>query len=175
MMAFNKLADCDFVVVDTPGNDTFLSRTAHSFADTVITPINDSLIDLDVLVHIESKNHGRARPSIYAEALWEQKKNRIIRDKKEIDWVVVRNRLSSIHSHNKSQMKTLLDELQKKIGFRQATGFSERVIFKELFLSGQTLFDMSKNDLSLSHIAARQEMRSLMDKLGIASSEAAAV
>ena len=167
MDSFKILSYCDFIIVDTPGNDTFLSRTANSFADTVVTPINDSLIDLDVLVHIDQKNNGRARPSIYAETLWEQKKSRIIRDKKEIDWIVVRNRLSNIQSNNKSHMKILLNELEKKIGFRQATGFSERVIFRELFLSGTTLFDMDESKLSLSHVAARQEMRSLMHNLNI--------
>jgi cellulose biosynthesis protein BcsQ len=38
----------DFVVVDTPGTDSYLTRLAHSMADTLITPLNDSFVDLDV-------------------------------------------------------------------------------------------------------------------------------
>src|ERR1700740_1515916 len=39
----------DFIVIDTPGNDSYLMRLAHSMADTLVTPINDSFLDFDVL------------------------------------------------------------------------------------------------------------------------------
>lgn len=32
----------DFVIIDSPGSDMYLARLAHSFADTLVTPINDS-------------------------------------------------------------------------------------------------------------------------------------
>ena len=35
---------CNFVVMDCPGSDNYLSRLAHACADTLITPINDSCL-----------------------------------------------------------------------------------------------------------------------------------
>jgi chromosome partitioning protein len=96
--------------------------------------------------------------------VWEQKKQRAIRDGGSIDWIVLRNRLSSIHSRNKEEMGKVLRALSKRIGFRLIDGFGERVIFRELFLSGLTLLDMKESNapLSLSHIAAKQELATLI-------------
>src|SRR5476649_326522 len=38
----------DVVVIDSPGSDTYLMRLAHSMADTLVTPLNDSFVDFDV-------------------------------------------------------------------------------------------------------------------------------
>ena len=56
----------DFVVVDTPGNDTFLMRLAHSMADTLVTPINDSFLDFDVLATLDPINFTVTGESHYA-------------------------------------------------------------------------------------------------------------
>lgn len=97
-------AACDFVVIDTPGNDTYLSRLAHSFADTVITPINDSFVDLDVLASVDGRTMEIVKPSIYAEMVWEQKLQRAKRDGRSIDWVVMRNRLSNIDARDRKSV-----------------------------------------------------------------------
>ncbi|MGL5784454.1 MAG: division plane positioning ATPase MipZ [Alphaproteobacteria bacterium] len=164
---FEELAHCQFIVLDTPGSDTFLSRQAHSYADTLITPLNDSFIDLDLLVRLESSPDNMVRPSTYAEMVWEQRKQRAIRDGGTIDWIVVRNRLSSTRTRNRDQMDQVLGLLSKRIGFRLGGGFGERVIFKELFLSGLTLVDLDKagSTLTISHVTARQELRFLMGML----------
>src|SRR3954470_23342820 len=44
----------DFIVIDTPGNDSYLMRLAHSMADTLVTPINDSFLDFDVLGTVDA-------------------------------------------------------------------------------------------------------------------------
>jgi chromosome partitioning protein len=165
--AIQERSQCDFIVIDTPGNDTYLARYAHSFADTLITPMNDSFIDLDVLSNINSETLEVTRPSIYAEWVWEQKKQRAVRDKGSIDWIVLRNRLANIHSKNKEKMDLVLQKLSKRLAFRLLEGFSERVIFKELFPKGLTLVDLKHTNqpLSLSHISARQELRSLMKEI----------
>src|SRR6185369_762144 len=124
----------DFIVIDTPGSDTYLSRLAHAFADTVITPINDSFVDLDVLANVDGHTMKIVRPSIYSEMMWEQKLERAKRDGGSIEWIVMRNRLSNIDARNKRHMTTVLSELSRRIGFRAAPGFSERVIFREMFL-----------------------------------------
>jgi chromosome partitioning protein len=162
---------CDFVVIDTPGNDTFLSRLAHSFADTIITPINDSFVDLDVLASVDGRTLEIMKPSIYSEIVWEQKLQRAKRDGGSIDWVVMRNRLSNLDAKNKRFMAKVTKELSRRIGFRVAAGFSERVIFRELFLQGLTVLDVIEANanvkVSMSHIAARQEVRELLKTLNI--------
>ena len=163
--AFEKLRSCDFLVIDTPGNDTFLSRTVHSYADTLITPINESLIDIDVLVRVNQGDSRTMRPSIYAEMVWEQRKLRAIRRERPIDWIVVKNRMSPLYSNNRKNVNTILDALSRRLGFRLSNGFCERVIFKELFVSGLTLLDLEAQgiDLNISHVAARQELRELIN------------
>ncbi len=162
----------DFVVIDTPGNDTYLSRLAHSFADTIITPINDSFVDLDVLASVDGRTLEIVKPSIYSEIVWEQKLQRAKRDGGSIDWIVMRNRLSNIDAKNKRFMAKVTMELARRIGFRAAPGFSERVIFRELFLQGLTVLDVMETanvKISMSHIAARQEVRDLLKTLNIDS------
>ena len=168
------MAANDFVLIDSPGADAFLSRLAHSFADTIITPINDSFIDLDVLALVDGQTLKIIRPSIYAEIIWEQKMKRAKRDGGSIDWVVVRNRLSNIDARNKRFMTQVLGDLAKRIGFRAAPGFSERVIFREMFLQGLTVLDVmeSGGSVSMSHVAARQEVRDLLKLLNIPAVEA---
>ena len=166
----------DFVVVDSPGSDTYLARIAHAYADTVITPINDSFVDLDVLAHVDGQTMKVVRPSIYSEMVWEQKLTRAKRDGGSVDWIVMRNRLSNIDAKNKRHMTQALDELSRRIGFRVAPGVSERVIFREMFLQGLTVLDVlaakTNISLSMSHIAARQEVRDLLRTLRIPAVDA---
>lgn len=157
----------DFVVIDSPGNDTFLSRLAHSYANTIITPINDSFVDLDVLANVDGHSFKIVKPSIYSEMIWEQKLKRAKRDGGSIEWIVMRNRLSNINAKNKLLVTQVLGELSRRIGFRVAPGFSERVIFREMFLQGLTVLDImhaggANVAVSLSHVAARQEVRDLL-------------
>lgn len=159
----------DFIIMDTPGSDTFLSRIGHSFADTLITPINDSFIDLDLLATVDPDDLSVIKPSIYAEAVWEQRKQRMIRDQGAIDWIVMRNRLGHTQARNKRDIERIVEKLARRIGFRIAPGFGERVIFRELFLKGLTLLDLKDDpdtpSLSMSHVAARQEVRALVSAL----------
>lgn len=162
-----QLQDCDFIVIDTPGNDTPLSQAAHARADTLVTPLNDSFIDLDVIMRLKGLGEKKILPSPYAEMVWQQKKTRLMRDRTKVDWIVVRNRLSSLMSRNKQEMGEALKLLSERLGFRVAEGFNERVIFRELFLQGLTLLDQAHltKDLSLSHVAARQELRDLVSAM----------
>lgn len=161
----------DAVIIDAPGSDNQLSRLAHSYADTLITPINDSLIDFDVLAHVDGHTMKILAPSHYSEMVWEQKKCRAERDQGSIDWMVVRNRISSLDTHNAREVNRLVGELSKRIGFRVVPGFSERVIFRELFLVGLTILDLKDvggvKALSPSHHAAREEVMTVVNALGV--------
>ena len=159
----------DYLVIDCGGSDNFLGRLGHAHADTLVTPLNDSFVDLDMLALIDSETLAIQRPGVYSELVWESRKQRAIRDRGSIDWIVMRNRLSALDARNKREMGRVLEKLSKRIGFRFAQGFSERVIFRELFLKGLTLLDLAEAEpeapLSLSHVAARQEVRMLLEAL----------
>lgn len=157
----------DVVLIDTPGSDTPLSRAAHGEADTLVTPLNDSFVDLDVIGIVEPDTMKASRPSHYAEMVWNQRTRRAARGKPACDWIVMRNRLSNLDARAKRDMERLLAELSKRFGFRVIAGFGERTIYRELFLHGLTILDAARpgdeGQLSLSHIAARQEIRTLIE------------
>lgn len=163
----------DFLVIDTPGSDNFLSRVGHSYADILITPLNDSFVDLDVLAKINPDDHSVIRPSQYAQMVFEQKMARAKREglNKTFDWIVMRNRMGHLESKNQQAMDEAVAMLAKRIGFRTAPGFSERVIFRELFLDGLTLLDLRNAKtgvrMNMSHVAARQEVRGLLQAIGL--------
>lgn len=159
----------DLVIVDTPGSSTASSSAAHGQADIVITPINDSFIDMDLLGQVQNDDCNQITPGIYSQVVWSQKLKKAKQDGKEIDWIVLRNRMSNIEARNKQNVERTLGILAKKFGFRICSGFSERVVFRELFTKGLTLLDIMKTDEkpTASHLAARQELRSMINELGV--------
>lgn len=161
---------CDFVVIDCPGSHTRLSQIAHSLADTLVTPLNDSFVDFDMLARVDPQSFAILGPSVYSEMVWKARQARSQAGLPPVDWVVARNRVSAQQMHNKRKVGGALDRLAHRIGFRVITGFSERVIFRELFPSGLTLLDLrsaGSEKLSVSNIAARQELRDLMKGLNL--------
>ncbi|MFV2034620.1 MAG: division plane positioning ATPase MipZ [Halocynthiibacter sp.] len=160
--------DSDFILIDCPGSHTRLSQVAHSLADTLITPLNDSFVDFDLLARIDVETDKILGPSVYSEMVWNARQLRAQAGLPPIDWVVVRNRLAAQQMHNKKKMGDALDNLSKRIGFRIAPGFGERVIFRELFSRGLTLLDLRDigvKQMNISNVAARQEVRELMKAL----------
>ncbi len=173
--AIDALSDCDFIVLDTPGSDSHLSREGHAHADILITPLNDSFVDLDLLGRIDLETNKLLSPSKYSEMVWDQKKLRMQRGEGSIDWIVMRNRLASLDSRNKRNMDQALNDLSRRLGLRLVAGFSERVIFRELFLKGLTLLDIREQGtdvtLTMSHLAALQEVRNLLRAIGVERQE----
>lgn len=158
----------DFIMIDCPGSHTRLSQVAHSLADTLITPLNDSFIDFDLLARVDYETGKVKGPSIYSEMVWNARQLRAQAGLKPIDWIVLRNRLGAQQMHNKKKVGAALEDLSKRIGFRVAPGFSERVIFRELFPRGLTLLDLKDtgvDQLNISNIAARQEVRDLLREI----------
>jgi len=159
----------DFIVIDTPGSDTLLSRQAHAAANTLVTPMNDSFVDFDLLARIDPETFEVKAPSLYSDFVWECRKKRMLARLPALDWVVMRNRISSTDARNKRRLSKALDALAQRIGFRVAPGFGERVIFRELFPMGLTMLDLPQAGLdigfSMSHVAARQEVRQLLRTL----------
>ncbi len=169
MAALDSVKDSyDFVLIDCPGSHTRLSQLAHAQADTLITPLNDSFVDFDMLARVADEGSKVLGPSVYSEMVWSARQLRAKQGQDPMDWIVLRNRLGSQAMINKAKMQTAVENLAKRIGFRVAPGFSERVVFRELFPRGLTLLDLRDvggRQLSISNIAARQEVRELMKAL----------
>ena len=166
-------AEADVILIDTPGGDTLLSRTAHGLADQIVTPMNDSFVDFDLLGQIDPVTLELLKPSIYSESVWEARKHRAITEGRHatIDWIVVVNRMAVAAARNRQRLEERMEKLARRVGFRIGPGLRDRVIYRELFPFGLTVADLS-NDVrpvavSLAHVAARQEMRNLMLALGL--------
>ncbi len=156
------------LVIDTPGRDSPLARRAIARADTLVTPINDSFVDLDLMGQVDAETFKVTRPGVFAETVWKARQARARADGQPVDWVVLRNRLSTLEARNRKRVGAALEELSKRIGFRVAPGLSERVIYRELFPKGLTLLDMDAlEEVSMSHVAARAELRALVEALGL--------
>lgn len=162
----------DFVLFDTPGRDDPFARHVATGADTLVTPLNDSFVDFDLIGQVDAETFKVRRLSFYAELIWEARKKRamatIQEKRREMDWVVVRNRTQHVEARNMRRLDQALTELSKRVGFRIANGLSERVIYRELFPSGLTLLDKGHlGELGTSHLVARQELRALIAALGL--------
>jgi chromosome partitioning protein len=167
----------DFVVFDTPGRDDEFARHAATAADTLVTPLNDSFVDFDLIGQVDAETFKVRRLSFYAELIWEARKRRAMatleeRQRtglgREMDWVVVRNRVGHVEARNQKRIDQALTELSRRVGFRIANGLSERVLYRELFPSGLTLLDKGQlGELGTSHLVARQELRSLVGGLNL--------
>ena len=156
----------EFILIDTPGRDDPLARAAIAMSDTLVTPINDSFVDLDLIGQVDPERYTIRRPSFYAELIWDARKARARTDGGTVDWVVLRNRLQHLEARNMRRVAGALAELSKRVGFRVIPGLSERVIYRELFPKGLTLLDIEHlADVGIGHVAARQELREMVSGL----------
>ena len=162
--------DYEFVVIDTPASDSYLMRLAHSLADTLVSPINDSFIDVDVFSRVHHDRAKRGAIAHYADLVLEARRRRRQVDAGMIDWVLLRNRVASIQSNNAKQIATSIARLATELQFRTAEGLHDRVIFRELFPIGLTALDPIEDGarggiLTNSQLAARDEIAGLLDTL----------
>jgi len=164
----------DFIVIDTPGRNSYLGRLAHSMADIVITPLNDSFIDLDVLGTVDPQTLAVTGTSHYSEMVREARLQHHQRDNVSTDWIVLRNRLSMLGSRNSRLVEQGLAELSRRLHFRQVEGLSERVIFREFYSRGLTALDSKLLGArpTASHVAALIEIERLLNAVGLRGSAA---
>ncbi len=163
----------DFILIDTPGGDTAVSRLAHGRADLIVTPMNDSFVDFDMLGVVDPVTLEVTRPSLYAQTVWEARKQRAATAGKSLDWVVLSNRMATTEARNRKRVADRMHALSRKTGFRTGPGLRDRVIYRELFPFGLTIADLSAQvrpvPVSLTHVAARQELRALMHFVGLSA------
>ncbi|MDB5671087.1 MAG: ATPase [Alphaproteobacteria bacterium] len=172
----DRLAEqADVVVVDTPGRDDPDARKAMLRADTLVTPINDSFVDLDLIGQVDAETYRVRRPSFYAELVWNSRTQRAKTHGATVDWVVLRNRMQHIEARNMRRVGEALNELSRRVGFRVIPGLGERVIYRELFPKGLTLLDLAQlGEVGIAHIAARQELREMIAGFGLPQEQASA-
>ncbi len=160
----------DFIVIDTPGTDSYLMRLAHSVADTLVTPINDSFVDFDMLGQVDPETLRVLGEGQYATMVREARRKRRQIDGATTDWIVVRNRLSENGPRTRQVIARALKELAASLGFRPADGLAERVVYREFFPRGLTALDDLDGLLlgrtpSLGHLGAREEVNSFLRQL----------
>jgi chromosome partitioning protein len=169
----------DVIVIDTPGHDSYLMRLAHGMADILITPLNDSFVDLDVLGSFDPDSFGVTGVSHYANTVEQARHQRLVSGHAATEWIVLRNRLSMLTTRNKRLVGAGLKELSGRLGFRCVDGLAERMIFREFFLRGLTaLDDLDEGTLgtrpTLSHVTARQEVENLLRAMNLGQPVASA-
>jgi chromosome partitioning protein len=165
-------ANCDFLIIDNPGRDDPFARIAVENADTLVTPMNDSFVDFDLIGQVDAETFKVKKLSFFAELIWEARMKRsrmtLEQQRPEMDWIVVRNRTGHVEARNQARLQKALTEMAKRVGFRVTQGLSERVIYRELFPSGLTLLDKGQlGELGTSHLVARQELRALVKALAL--------
>ena len=171
--AVERLAQsCEFIVIDTPGHDNYLTRRALAMADTLVTPLNDSFVDFDVLASVDPETFGVTGTSHYAQMVEDARCQRQLLEQATTDWFVLRNRLSNLGSRNKRLMAAGLEELSQRLNFRCVDGLAERMIFREFFPRGLTAFDdLDEGTLgtrpTMSHMTARLEIENLLEAMGL--------
>ena len=163
-------ADHGYIVIDTPGHNSHLSRLAHAMANTLITPLNDSFVDLDVLGNVDPETFSVTGINHYASIVEDARRERQAAGKPDTDWIVLRNRLSMLTSRNKRFVGDALDDLSQKLGFRCIEGLAERVIFREFYPRGLTAIDeIDEGTLgtrpTMSHATAQLEVQNLLSAL----------
>jgi chromosome partitioning protein len=166
----------DFIVIDTPSGVQHLSLIAHGMADSLITPINDSFFDLDVLVAMESSDL-EPQLSAYANMVWRALEARSKVSGRATDWIIVRNRLEAVESNNQRQITVVLDVVQRKLGFRIARGLMERPAYREFFAAGLTVFDFAEGaegsaESGRINSLARVEVENLIREIGLIENDA---
>lgn len=167
----------DIVVVDTPGGHTPLSKSAHLQADILVTPLNDSFVDFDMLGTIDPVTLKVLKPSTYSRVVHDSRRRRADYGR-ELDWVVLRNRLAATETRNRERVGAGIQALADQIGFRVAPGLRERVAYREMFPFGLTVADLSyglrHTSVSVPRKAVQEEVQALLATLGLIEPDPAA-
>ncbi len=154
------------VIIDLPGSKCELLDTALLRSQMLVSPINESFVDLDVI------GTSKGLPGPLTEAVLLARQQREEAGLRPLRWTVVRNRLSTLYSRNTAAVDERLRALADQFDFDIGPGLTERVVFRELYDEGLTLLDaMDHQDVkpTLSTVAARSELRAVMETLALPS------
>jgi len=134
-------SECDFIVIDAPGHDCAIARRAIALADTLVTPVNCSLIDLAALGRIDPVTMGLREPGPFASLVAGLRRERAQLGKPDLNWIVLKNRRRSQERTQQARIDTILNAMGGGLDFQVGKGLNERVAYRELFLYGLTQLD----------------------------------
>jgi chromosome partitioning protein len=164
----------DFIIIDVGGHDSAIARKAIFMADTIITPVNDSFIDLDMLGRIDPRTGELKTLGNFARLVEHLKEPGLALRAKPLDWVVMQNRSRNFATKNERKILDALEKTAPVAGFRIVPGLRERVTYRELFPLGLTLFDLPAlrdegHDLGKMQPTARAEIWAMLRALNLPS------
>lgn len=158
--------ECAFIVIDVGGHDSPIARRAISLADTIVTPVNDSFIDLDMLGRIDPRSGELKTLGTFTRLVAHLREPGLAVRAQPIDWVVMQNRARGMTTKNEVKFLTALTNIAPEAGFRLIPGLRERVVYRELFPIGLTLFDLPLiPKLGRAQTAARAEISAMIEAL----------
>ncbi|WP_309621522.1 division plane positioning ATPase MipZ [Novosphingobium sp.] len=156
--------DCDYVVIDAAGHDSPIARRAIALAELLVSPVNSSFVDLDLLGRFHPVNGRLLGPGCFAAMVAELRAARSDAGLPALDWLVLQNRKRRDTSHNQGKVDSALRRLAPRLDFRLGAGLSERVAYRELFALGLTHLDLRRiPDLARSTPIALSELDALLD------------
>jgi chromosome partitioning protein len=159
-----------FIIIDVGGHDSPIARRAIFMADTIVTPVNDSFIDLDMLGRIDPRTGELKVLGNFARLVEHLKEPGVALRAKPLDWVVMQNRARSLGTRNARKIEEALNKIAPVAGFRLIPGLRERVTYRELFPMGLTLFDLEAiPKLGRMQSAARDEIWAMLRALNLPS------
>jgi len=158
--------DCDVLVIDVAGHDSSIARYAMGLADTLVTPVNGSLMDLALLGRFDPITRKLKEPGCFAQLVLELREERQRRGMRPTDWVVMKNRLRDSENRQQDRIDHALEQLAPALGFRLGQGFGERVTYRELITFGLTHLDRKFfPKLTRTDFCTSEEILQLIDDL----------
>ena len=159
-----------FIIIDVGGHDSPIARRAIFMADTIVTPVNDSFIDLDMLGRIDPRTGDLKILGNFARLVEHLKEPGVALRPKALDWVVLQNRSRNFATRNERKVLEALEKIAPVAGFRLVPGLRERVTYRELFPMGLTLFDLEAiPGLGKLQPNAREEIWAMLRALNLPS------
>lgn len=80
--------DCDYVVIDAPGQDAPVVRRAIAMADMLVSPVNASFFDLGLLGQFHPVTHKLTGPGCFSAMVMELREARTEAGLPGLDWLV---------------------------------------------------------------------------------------
>ncbi len=160
--------DCDYVVIDAAGHDSPIARRAIALADLLVSPVNSSFADLDLLGRFHPVSNKLLGPGCFSAMVTELRSARAEAGLPVLDWLVLQNRKRRETSKNQDRVDAALRRLAPRLDFRLGAGLFERVAYRELFLLGLTHLDLKRiPELARTKTVATSEVSALLDDLAI--------
>lgn len=160
--------DCDYVVIDAAGHDSPIARRAIALADLLVTPVNSSFVDLDLLGRYHPVTNRLLGPGCFAAMVGELRAARRDAGMPGLDWLVLQNRKRTDNSRNQAKIDRALTRLAGQFEFRLGSGLHERVAYRELFPLGLTHIDLRRiPEFARAKVAVAGEVMHLLDDLEI--------